>query len=97
MYSDVFKLQRYVVMHINLRSGTHTPRKHKWYLSAHLLATLVTPVGTPSSGSTSDNTCIHIDLDLLKPSIDKSIDHLNSIVPPSTTLEKIFSSTWVVG
>jgi hypothetical protein len=38
-----------------------------------LLATLVTPVGTPSSGSASDNTCIQINLDILKPSIDKPI------------------------
>jgi hypothetical protein len=47
-----------------------------------LLATLVTPVGTPSSGSASDNTCIQIDLDILKPSVDKPIIRLTAIVPP---------------
>jgi hypothetical protein len=93
----VLKLQRSVVTCINLWSGSNTRRKYKWYLSAHLLATLVTPVGTPSSGSASDNTCIRIDLDLLKPSIDKPIGRLTAIVPPRTTLGKILSSTWVVG
>jgi hypothetical protein len=96
MYYDVLKLQRYVVTHINPWSWIHTHRKYKWYLSAHLLATLVTPVGTPSSGSALDNTCIQIVLDLLNPSIDKLIDHLTAIVPPRTTLGKILSSTWVV-
>jgi hypothetical protein len=96
-YSDILKLQRSVVTCINPWSGIHTHRKYKWYLSAHLLATLVTPVGTPSSGSASDNTCIRIDLDLLKPSIDKLIGRLTAIVPPRTTLGKILSSTWVVG
>jgi hypothetical protein len=57
-------------------------------LKTHMLATLVTLVGTPSSGSASDNTCIQINLDLLKPSIDKLIDRLTSIVPPRTTLEE---------
>jgi hypothetical protein len=75
----------------------HTCRKYKWYLSAHMLATLVTPIDTPSSGSTSDNTCIQINLDLLKPSIDKPIGCLTAIVPPRKTLRKILSSTWVVG
>jgi hypothetical protein len=51
-------------------------------LSAHLLATLVTLVGTPSSGSASDNTCVWIDLDFLNPSLDKPISCLNVIVPP---------------
>jgi hypothetical protein len=97
MYSDVLKLQISVVTRINPRSGIHTRRKYKWYLSAHLLATLITLIGTPSSGSASDNTCIRIGLDLLKPSIDKSIDHLIVIVSPRTTLGKILSSTWVVG
>jgi hypothetical protein len=97
MYSNVFKLQRFVITCINLQSGIHTCRKYKWYLSAHLLATLVTPVGTPSSGNTSDNTCIQIDQDLLKPSIDKPIGLLNAIVPPRTKLGKILSSIWVVG
>jgi hypothetical protein len=85
-YSGVFKLQRSVVTRINPQSGIHTCRKYKWYLSTHLLATLVTPVGTPSSGSASENTCIQIDLDLLNPSIDKPIGHLTAIVPPRTTL-----------
>jgi hypothetical protein len=84
-------------MHINPRLGIHTRRKYKWYLSAHLLATLVTLVGTPSSGSVSDNTYIRIGLDFLKPSLDKPITPLTSIVPPRTSLGKILSSTWVVG
>jgi hypothetical protein len=96
-YSGILKLQRSVITCINPWSGSNTHRKYKWYSSAHLLATLVTPVGTPSSGSASDNTCIQIDLDLLKPSIDKPIGHLTAIVPPRTTLGKILSSTWVVG
>jgi hypothetical protein len=62
-----------------------------------MLATLVTPVGTPSSGSASDNTYVQIDLDFLKPSLDKPIGHQTVIVSPRTTLEKILSSTWVVG
>ena len=70
--------------------------KYKWYLSAHMLVTLVTPLGTPSSGSASYNTCIRINLDLLKPSIDKPIGLLTAIVPPRTKLGKILSSTWVV-
>jgi hypothetical protein len=70
--------------------------KYKWYLSAHMLVTLVTPLGTPSSGSASDNTYIQINLDLLKPAIDKPIGHLTIIVPPITKLRKILSSTWVV-
>jgi hypothetical protein len=96
MYYSVLKLQRSVVTCINLQSGIHTRRKYKWYLSAQMLATFVTPVGTPSSGSASDRTCILIDLDLLKPSIDKSTGHLTAIVPPRTALGKILSSTWVV-
>ena len=46
-YSDVFKLQIYVITCINPRSRIHTHKKYKWYLSTHLLSTLVTPVGTP--------------------------------------------------
>jgi hypothetical protein len=95
-YSDVLNLQRSIIACIKPRSGIHTRRKYKWYLSAHLLATLVNPVGTPLSSSTLDNTCIQINLDLLKPSIDKSIGHLTIIVPPRTALRKILSSTWVV-
>jgi hypothetical protein len=66
-------------------------------LKITLLATLVTPVGTPSSGSASNITCIWIGLDTLKPSIDKSISRLTSTVPPITTLGKIIYSTWVFG
>jgi hypothetical protein len=84
-------------MCINPRSGSHACRKYKWYLSTHLLATIVTPVGTPSSGSASDNTYKRISLDILKPSIDKLIGHLNAIVPPKIVLGKILYSTWVVG
>ena len=79
------------------RLGSHTHRKYKWFLSTHLLATLVTPVGTPSSGSTSDNTCVWIGLDFLKPSLDKPISRRTAIVSLRTTLGKIVSSTWVVG
>jgi hypothetical protein len=93
-YFNIFKLQRSVVTCIKLRSGIHTSMKYKWYLSTHLLATLVTPVGTPSSSSISNNTCIHINLDLLKPSIDKLIDFLTAIVPPRKTLKNILSSTY---
>jgi uncharacterized membrane protein len=96
-YSGVLNLHIFVVTCINLWSESHTHMKYKWYLRAHLLATLATPVGTPSSGSALDNTYISIDLDLLNPSIDKSINRLNTIVPSRTTLGKILSSTWVVG
>jgi hypothetical protein len=65
-------------------------------LNIALLATLVTIVGTPSSGSASKNTYIQIDLDIMKPFVDKLIDYLIAIVPPRTTLGKILSSTWVV-
>jgi hypothetical protein len=47
-----------------------------------MLATLVTPIGTPSSGSASDNTYVWIDLDYLMPSLDKLISRLTSIVSP---------------
>jgi hypothetical protein len=83
-------------MRINPCSWIHTRRKYKWYLSAHLLATLVTLVGTPSSGSASNNTYIRIGLDLINPFIDKPINLINSIVPLITTLRKILSSTRVV-
>jgi hypothetical protein len=96
-YSGILKLQIFVVTRINLQSRIHTHGKYKWYLSTHLLATLIMLVGTPSSGSATYNSCIRIDLDLLKPSIVKSIGHLTAIVPLRTTLEKILSSTWVVG
>jgi hypothetical protein len=43
-------------------------------LKLTLLDTLVTPVGTPSSGSASNNTCIQTGLGILKPSIDQPID-----------------------
>jgi hypothetical protein len=58
-----------------------------------LLATLVTLVDTPSSGSALENRCIWIHLDILNPSVDKPINHLNSIVPPRTKLWNILSST----
>jgi hypothetical protein len=61
-----------------------------------LLDTLVAPVGTPSSGSTSDKTCIQTGLGILKSSIDQSIGHLTAIVPPRIELEKILSSKWVI-
>jgi hypothetical protein len=96
MYSNVFNLQIFVITCIKPRLGIHTHRKYKWYLSIHLLATLVTPVGTPSSGSASESTCIWINLDLLTPSIDQLIGRLTVIVLPITTLRKILSSTWVV-
>ena len=83
-YYGVLKLQRSVVTCINPWSGIRTCRKYKWYLSA------------PLSGSALDNTCIWIDLDLLKPSIDKTTGCLTVIVPPRKTLSKILSSTWVV-
>jgi hypothetical protein len=66
-------------------------------LKRTLLATLVTLVGTPSGGSASNDTCIQIDLDILKPSIDTPIDCLIATVPPRITLENILSSTWVIG
>jgi hypothetical protein len=97
MYSDVFKLHRSIVTRINPVSGINTCRKYKWFLRAHLLATLLTPVGTPSSGRASENTYIRIDLGILNPSIDKPIGHLTVIVSPRTTLENRLSSTWVVG
>jgi hypothetical protein len=72
-----------------------------------LLDTLVTPVGTPSSGSASDNTVYGLalpstsgisgaPLGILKPAIDQLIGCLTVIVPLRTTLEKILSSTWVI-
>ena len=96
-YSDVFKLQRFVVTRINTWSGIHTCRKYKWHLREHFLSTLVTPIGTPSSGSALKNTCIWIGLDILKSSIDKPINHLTVIVPLRITLRKILSCIWVVG
>jgi hypothetical protein len=62
-----------------------------------LLDTRVTPVGTPSSGSALDNTCIWTDLGILKPTIYQSINQLTAIVPPRTTLGKILSSTCEIG
>jgi hypothetical protein len=93
-YSDVLNLQISIITFINPWSRSDTRRKYKRYSSTHLLATLVTPVGNPLSGSASQNTCIWIDLDLLNPSIDKPIDRLNSIVPSIKKLGKILSSTW---
>ena len=96
-YSNVFNLKRYFITCIKPQLGIHTCRKYKWYLSTHLLATLVTLVGTPSSGSASDNTCVWINLDLLNASINKLIGRITAIVPQRTTLRNILSSTWVVG
>ena len=96
MYFNILNLHRSIIMHINPWSGSHTHRKYKRYLSAHLLATLVTPVGTPSSRSASDSTCVRISLDFLKPSLDKPIGRQIVIVSPRKTLGKILSSTWVV-
>jgi hypothetical protein len=62
-----------------------------------MLATLVTPVGTPSTGSALERTCVWIGLDYLKPTLDKLIGFLIAIVSPRITLRKILSSTWVVG
>jgi hypothetical protein len=67
--------------------------KYKRYSSTHMLATLVTPVGTPSSGSASNNTYMWINLDLLKPYVDNLINRLTTIVAPRTTLGNILSST----
>jgi hypothetical protein len=39
-------------------------------LKRTLLVTLISPVGTPLSGSASENTCIQINLDILKLFID---------------------------
>jgi hypothetical protein len=94
-YSGILKLQRSVVTCIYLHSRSHTCKEYKWYLSTHLLATNVTHVGTPSSGSASDNTCIQFNIDILNPSINKPIGFLITIVPPRT-LGKKLSSTWVV-
>jgi hypothetical protein len=47
MYSMIFKLQRSVITCINPQLGIHTRSKYKWFLSAHMLATVVTPIGTP--------------------------------------------------
>jgi hypothetical protein len=66
-------------------------------LKRTMLSTLVTIVGTPSSGSASDKSCIQIDLDILNPFIDKPINRLTAIVPPRKKHKKILSSTWVVG
>ena len=57
------------------------------HTKSHLLDTVVTPIGTPSSSSTSNYTCIWSCLphtfeyieshpDHLKPTLDKLIDHL---------------------
>jgi hypothetical protein len=61
-----------------------------------MLATLVTPIGTPSSGSVSNNTYIQINLDFLKPSLDNRIGRLTTIVSLRTRCRKTLSSTWVV-
>jgi hypothetical protein len=45
-----------------------------------LLENPVTLVGTPLSGSALDNTCIQIDLGILKPVVYQPIDCLTNIV-----------------
>jgi hypothetical protein len=95
-YSSIFKPQISVVTHINPRLRDSYTQEIQVVLKHTSVATLVTIVGTPSSGSTSDNTCVRIDLYFLKPSLDKSIGRLTVIVPPRTALGKILSSTWVV-
>jgi hypothetical protein len=92
MYSDILKLHRSLITRINPQSGSHTRSKYKWYLSTHMFATLVICVGTHSSGITLERTCIWIDLYLLKPSIDKPINHSTAIVPPRKSLGNILSS-----
>jgi hypothetical protein len=58
-----------------------------------LLDTLVTPIGTPSSGSALDNTYIWTGLVILKPTKDQPISRLTVIVPLITTLGKRLSNT----
>jgi hypothetical protein len=58
-----------------------------------LLDTLVTPVGMPLSGISSENTCIRTFLGIIKPFVDQPIRFLIVLVPPRTTLRKILSST----
>jgi hypothetical protein len=64
------------------------------------LETLVTLIGTPSSSTKSKKTCICNSLphilryvnslvSVLKPTLDKPLDHLNSIVAPRITLKNI--------
>jgi hypothetical protein len=65
-------------------------------LKRTLLAILIAPIGTPLSGSASNNTCIQIDLDIMNPSIDKQIGHLIVVVPLRKELRNILCSTWVV-
>jgi hypothetical protein len=96
-YSGVFKPQRSVVTCINPWLRDSYTQEIQVVLKHRYVDHLVIHVGTPSSGSASDNTCVRIGLDFLKPSLDKPIVHLTVIVPPRTTLRKILSSTWVVG
>jgi hypothetical protein len=96
-YSNVFKPQRFVVTCINPRLRDSYTQEIQVVLKRTSVGPLVTPVGTPSSGSASDNTHVWIGLDYLKPSLDKPIGRLTAIVSPRTTLGKILSSTWVVG
>ena len=92
-YSGILKLQRFVITCINPWSRIHTCRKYKWFLSAHLLDTLVTHVGVHFSGSTSDNTCAHTFPRHLGTHLAQPIGLLTTIVSLRTTLEKILSST----
>jgi hypothetical protein len=95
-YSGVFKPQRSVVTHINPWLRDSYTQEIQVVLKRTSVGHPCNPVGTPSSGSASDNTCVRIDLDYLKPSLDKPISLLTTIVSPRTTLGKILSSTWVV-
>jgi hypothetical protein len=82
MYSVNFEPQRSFFTCIN-----------PWLRDSYMEEIQVVLKGTPSSGSASENTCVQIDLDYLKPSLDKSIRLLTSIVPSRTTLWNILSST----
>ena len=95
-YSDVFKPQRSVITCINPRLRDSYMQEIQVVLKHTSVGHPCNPVGTPSSGSASEKTCVQIDLDFLKPSLDKPIGRLTAIVPPRTTLGKILSSTWVV-
>jgi hypothetical protein len=59
--------------------------------------THVTPVGTPSCNTTSDNARIWTELGILQPSIDQLSGRLKFIVQPRNTHGKILSMTLVIG
>jgi len=58
-----------------------------------LLDTLVTPIHTPSSGSTLRNTCIWNFLAIMSPIIDQLIGCLDIIMQSRKTLRNILSIT----